>query len=373
MKKVGILTFHASHNYGSVLQAYALSSYVKGLGFDVEIINLRNQAQKDAYKVLSFRRGLRGAVHNLYSLSQLPALMRRYNAFERFITGPLPVSAKEYSSGAELAKEQLNYDIYICGSDQIWNPVCQDFEPAYYLDFVENRRITLAYAPSLGKAEFEEHHLALIKSLLPNIDHISVREEQGARLLRTLTDKEIEVVCDPVLLLNRDEWSRFAKAPRFREPYILTYFLENNHGSREYLPYLQAQTGYKVVALNEYIKDMFKPYQHAFDTDPMEFVGLFMNASLVLTNSFHGTVFATIFQKPFFTAAADDYKTAINNNDSRKYNYLSLLGLESRILTTDPPKKEAILNIDYSVAGQKMTAYRDHSMDYLKRTLGIKK
>lgn len=372
MKKVGILTFHASHNYGSVLQAYALSSYIKNRGFDVEVINLRNKAQKEAYRLLKFRRGLKGAANNLYMLSQISNLKRRYRAYETFINKTLPVSVKEYGSGAELAEEPLHYDTYVCGSDQIWNPACQDFEPAYYLDFVKGRRKTVAYAPSLGKAEFNAQHLQLIKSLISNIDCVSVREEQGAKLLQSMTDKTVSVVCDPVLLLDSEEWKHFAKLPSIRKPYILTYYLENNHGSREYLPYLRKLTGYTVVSLNEYLRDAFKPYHHAFGASPQEFVGLFMDASLILTNSFHGTAFATIFQKPFFTAAASDPATAVNNNDSRKYDYLTRLGLEGRILTNRFPEKEDILTIDYKNALNKLAAFRDQSIQYLKQALEVK-
>lgn len=368
MKKVGILTFHGSHNYGSVLQAYALSSQVQSMGYEVQIINLRNNAQKAAYRIFRPKgHGIKKLIYSAYTLAILPKLKRRAKRFESFIQNTLPITKREYHCGAELVGN-TDFDIYLCGSDQIWNPACQDFESAYYLDFVSNGAKRVAYAPSLGKAVFPEKHKQLIASLLPGVDCISVREPAAAALLSQLTDKPVEVVCDPVVLLGRERWEAFAVPPKINEPYILTYFLENNHGSKEYLDELQRMTGYKVVALNEDIRNIGKHYISAYDASPREFVGLFRNAAFVYTNSFHGTAFATIFNRPFLTVISKS-TDVYNNNDSRKIDYLTSLGLEKRLLTKDLPLKEDLLLIDYSEANQKMINLRNASLAYLSNAL----
>lgn len=364
MRKIGQLTFHASHNYGSVLQAYALSKELQILGHETEFINLRPRSQKDVYKVI---KESDVGIHKLFRYLIYPALKKRSNHFERFINEVLPVTKKEYASTEELKNEHFDYDAYICGGDQIWNPMCQDFETAYYLQFLdENDSVKrISYSPSLGKTEFDEEVLLKIEKWVQSFDAISVREPRGVEIIQSLTDKKVHTVCDPVLLLDKKEWKKLAVKPKYKKPYILVYFLENNHGSRELTEYLRGITGYEVIIFNEYIRDFIKPYHKAYSSSPEEFVGLFMNASLVYTNSFHGTVFSTIFERPFITAIAADQENAINNNDSRKIDYLRKIGLDSRLYTVGQPNKDFLLNIDYTEVRKKIEGFRKCSLKYL--------
>lgn len=368
MKKIGQLTFHASHNYGSVLQAYALSRQLQLMGHDTEIINLRPQTQKDAYRII--RESDKG-IHKVFRYFIYSVLVKRAKEYERFINDVLPVTSKEYASTEELRKELFDYDCYVCGGDQIWNPVCQDFESAYYLQFLseDNKARKISYAPSLGKTEFDEVTLGKIGRWVQKFDYISVREKRGAELIQKLTTKPVTMVCDPVVLLDKSEWEKLAVKPKYKKPYILVYFLENNHGSRSLTEYLRKITGYDVVIFNEYIRDFVKPYHKEYSASPEEFVGLFINASFVYTNSFHGTAFATIFEKPFISAIAVDQEHATNNNDSRKIDYLKKIGLEERLYTTGNPTKEFLLHIDYTEAREKMNEFRKESLDFLRNAL----
>lgn len=368
MKKIGQLTFHASHNYGSVLQAYALSRELQILGYETEFINLRPGSQKAAYKII--RDSDRG-IHRLFRYMIYPALKKRFDNYERFINQVLPVTKKEYSSTDELKDEIFSYDAYVCGGDQIWNPACQDFETAYYLQFLAkgNSARKVSYSPSLGKTKFDRNTLANIAKWVQDFDAISVREQRGADIIQGLTDKKVHTVCDPVILLERAEWEKLAAKPKYKKPYILVYFLENNHGSRDLTEYLRQVTGYDVVIFNEYIRDFVKPYHKAYSASPEEFVGLFMNASLVYTNSFHGTAFSTIFERPFISAIALDQENAVNNNDSRKIDYLKKIGMENRLYTGGQPEKDFLLHVDYTEARKKIQAFREESMKYLLNAL----
>ncbi|MBQ2944589.1 MAG: polysaccharide pyruvyl transferase family protein [Ruminococcus sp.] len=368
MKKVGMLTFHASHNYGSVLQAYALSKQVELLGCKPEFINLRPTTQREAYKIFhksdSFvRRGFKCLIY--------PALKKRFNNYERFINKVLPVTEKEYASTKELENENFDYDAYLCGGDQIWNPCCQDFETAYYLQFLskDNTAKKGSYSPSFGKTEFDEEAKQKIKEWIRCFDCVCVREQSGANLLQSLTDKKVNVVCDPVVLLERKYWDELAVAPKYKKPYILVYFLNNNHGSRGLVEYIRKVTGYDVVVFNEYIRDFVKPYHKAYSASPEQFVGLFKNASFIYTNSFHGTAFATIFEKPFITAVAKDQQNAQNNNDSRKIDYLTRLGLQDRLYTEGTPSKDYLFSVDFEEARKKKQVFRDESFAILKEFL----
>lgn len=367
--KIGTLTFHASHNYGSVLQAYALAKQLDVMGNDVSVINLRLQAQKDVFRKKPEMKRLRNKIFYLLNKKKTD---KRYDEYERFINRVLPVTEKEYADSEQLKAIQNDFDAFVCGSDQIWNPICPDFDPAYYLQFLdkENHAKRIAYAPSFGKHEFDEATTKQINAWAKDFDSISVRELKGKAVLNEIDNDKISVVCDPVVLLDKKYWEVLAKAPQIKEPYMLVYFLENNHGRKDFVDTLAATLGLKVVVLTEYLRDITKPYIKKYDASPEEFVGLFQNASFVYTNSFHGTAFSTIFRKPFITVIAPDQENAHNNNDSRKIDYLTKIGLESRLVQNELPDKETLLACDYVEAGQKMAAFREESYAYLKKALG---
>ncbi|MDE6449422.1 MAG: polysaccharide pyruvyl transferase family protein [Muribaculaceae bacterium] len=367
-KKVGILTFHGAHNYGSVLQSYASVLTLRQLGYNPEIINLRNQAQIDAYKVFNTK----SLAHRLFKLLISPSLISRQKKFEYFINYVLPVSPKEYRTGNEIDVDALDYDIYYTGSDQVWNPACQDFESAYYLDFVHHKHPTIAYAPSLGKGNFNDTDKELIKGLLDNVDFLSCREQTGADLISELSGRKATQVCDPVLLQTAEQWSRVAKSPKRKKEYILAYFLNNNHGNRSQLYGLQKSTGYDVILLNDYIRDFFNPgITLKLDASPEEFIGLIQDAKIVYTNSFHATAFSVIFKKNFYTAISATLDVH-NNNDSRKIDFLSSLGLENRLVRDGETINPFNDDIDYEKVGANLNVIRTNSLSYLKDALNGK-
>ena len=366
--KIATLTYHASHNYGSVLQAYALAKQLEIMGNEVNIINLRPHSQKDMYRKELPNRGI---MRNLMYSTIKAKLYKRYDEYERFINDVLPITKKEYSNTEELTEICNDYDAFICGSDQIWNPVCPDFETAYYLQFLDSnsKAKKISYAPSFGKHEFDEATRSQINEWAKGFDSISVREQKGKEILNDIDSDKISVVCDPVILLDKKYWDEFAVEPNIKKPYMLVYFLENNHGRKDFIDELSKKLGLKAVVLTEYLKDIAKPYIKKYDASPEEFVGLFKNASFVYTNSFHGTAFATIFNKPFITVINPDQENAINNNDSRKIDYLTKIGLESRLVKNELPRKDEILNINYLESNKKMQEFKDNSYNYLKRAL----
>ncbi|MBR0414996.1 MAG: polysaccharide pyruvyl transferase family protein [Clostridia bacterium] len=366
--KIATLTFHASHNYGSVLQAYALSKQLQLMGNEVEIINLRPVSQKTVFKRVPDSKTL---LHKVFYLLNKKKINRRFDEYERFINRVLPITKKEYETTQQLTEIKEAYDAFICGSDQVWNPVCLDFEPAYYLQFLDKdcKAKKISYAPSFGKHEFDEQTTKQINAWAKNFDSISVRESRGRNVLNEIDENKISVVCDPVVLLDKQYWETMATDPHIREPYMLVYFLENNHGRKDFVDTLSKMLGLKVVVLTEYLRDITKPYIKKYDASPEEFVGLFKNASFVYTNSFHGTAFSTIFEKPFITVIAPDQENAQNNNDSRKIDYLRKIGLETRLVQNELPDKEALSSCDFETANQKMKVFREESLKYLTNAL----
>lgn len=150
MKTVGIITFHAAHNYGSNLQAYALQRTIENMGEVCEIINFRTERQRDQYRPLTKRKGLKYLFKNGYFLLNYRTRKEKYNCFEKFIKDYLKKGEKEYSSLEELKSSPPQYDCYVSGSDQIWNTVPVDADDAYFLPFVKSGK-KIAYAPSFGQ------------------------------------------------------------------------------------------------------------------------------------------------------------------------------------------------------------------------------
>lgn len=150
MKKVGIITFHAAHNYGSMLQAYALQQVVLSMGYDCEIINFRSIVQKEQYKPIFMVGTLYGkCVRFIIQATYALGILKKHRLFERFLKEELILSKKEYTTLKDLESENFNYDYYISGSDQIWNTYTIDFNYAYFLPFVKSGK-RIAYAPSMG-------------------------------------------------------------------------------------------------------------------------------------------------------------------------------------------------------------------------------
>ncbi len=365
-KKVGIITFHASHNYGSCLQAYAMQEILKKLEFDPEIINFRTDRQKDMYTVFTKRKGLKYILKNLTHLFYFFPLRKKYKKFEEFINGEYVLSAKEYSNCSQLEMEQFNYDAFIAGSDQIWNPLPRDFDWAYYLTFVKEKP-KIAYAPSFGPffGKSDKEKLKEIIKQVETFNSVSVREEKTIEYLKEYSDRDISLVLDPTLLLEQNDWLKLIdKKPIVKGEYILLYTLFSNPEINKIAKKLSKKLKMKVVTTNfsnQY--DVFTPYKKLFGTGPKEFLNLLYNAKFVLATSFHGTVFSILFNKPFLVVNGD--------KDNRISTLLSIANLTERTVNLqNVDKKEKIaLDVSFEGAQENIRLKREESIEYLKTAL----
>lgn len=319
--KAGIITYHAAHNYGSNLQAYALQKIVTSFGVDCEIIDFRTERQKDQYAPLTKRKGLKYILKNSYFLLNYKNRKRKHDIFERFIEEKLVRSDREYETLEELKKDTPVYDYYISGSDQIWNTVPNDFDMAYYLPFVkEGSRI--AYAPSFGQIG-EISYVDEIKECLLKYDFLSVREENGVKLIEDLIGKRPPLVLDPTLLLPKQEWEKVIESPIMEGKYIFFYTLFATKEMIEICKYFSREMGIPVVISNisnQY--EIFSGFVKKLQAGPLEFLNLIKYAELVITSSFHGTVFSILLEKPFFAIHGME--------DKRIASLLENLSLQSR-------------------------------------------
>lgn len=300
-KKVGIITFHRSYNYGAALQAYATVQFFASNGYNPVVIDY---CPSNLNKYGSFK-----ALFNDVSNSGSPLPIRaakaliksfgnekRLQAFNRFIDGEMPLTRKYYSC-QELKNDLPPVDIFCTGSDQVWNNYyTKEFDPSFFLAFAPEGSTCISIAASFGKETFDQEDMDFIKRELRKYDYLSVRENTGLELLHKLGYDDADLMLDPTLLLQRNIWSSFASLPT-KGDYVLVYQLhgesETTSMAREYAK----REGLPVRAI------VTMPYQckpgckHVIAPDVHEWVGLFKEARCVFTDSFHGTVFSLLFDK----------------------------------------------------------------------------
>lgn len=371
-KKVGIITFHASHNYGSMLQAYALQQTVLGMGFDCEIINFRTRRQKEIFRPPFMQGKFLGKIkRTLLYMPFLKSMIRKHDLFEQFIHNELHLSRNEYASLQELQQSDIYYDYYISGSDQIWNTYCLDFDLGYFLPFVQRGK-KIAYAPSMGpdsKAGIKQEYKKKITTLISRYEAVSVREYATQAVLKELLEKDYPVMVDPTLLLPVKKWNEMEnESPLIKEPYIFLYTPWFNEQVFDTAKCISNQLGYPVVISQLYnqwsnnswiLKNSFK---YHLATGPKEFLNLCKYAKCVVGGSFHLVVFSIIFRTPFY--AVDGMK------DNRVANLLSMVGLENRSWDTSRKASNHIsLDIDFDNAASIIESERVRCLNWLKSEL----
>lgn len=373
--KAGLLTFHSAHHYGAQLQAYALMKAVMRCGVDCEIINYIRDDAIEGKKLFKKGLSLRTFLSNAHTLLNYRPLKRRYERFESFINDGMKLSEKLYRSYEELAGDAPLYDVYICGSDQIWNPVIfgeKIFDPAFFAEFAKSGR-RIAYAPSFGITEIPEVNREALNKYLGSFESLSVREKHGEKIIRDVAARESVTVLDPTLLLAGDEWDNVLSAPLYREPYILCYFISDPSSYSGFVKTISQKYKLPVISLCGARRVVSNTSHAVLDAGPKEFLSLFRNASFVCTNSFHGTVFSINFKKDFisFSKSLDAEKTV----NSRISNILERLGLVSGIFMADTDMQDFRRRIDgmdlvdYAKVDGLLKKEREMSMDYLKKAL----
>lgn len=340
--KISTITCHNVYNHGASLQAYALSAYLCSLGHEVEIINYRPDLQNAQPFYTSVpqhydRFGLRQA----YIVAKLPSRVReakRRKAFDLFTQQYMPIGSTIYTNLDALSANPPAADLYIAGSDQIWNTELRT-DAAFYLDFGPKETKRISYAASFATTQLREGTEDFVKSQLANFDEISVREESGINILQSLGYSGTLVV-DPVFLLSREHWERIASEDGCGECYILVYDFERGGPIETIAKRLARLMGCKIYSIGfegkRYTHRDFVTY------GPSSFVSLIRNAACVVSNSFHATAFSMIFQKNFFV---------VNRTDGlnvRMSDLLSRYGLSDRLIDVNATDKRLTSNIDYT-------------------------
>ena len=218
--RTGLITFHFAHHYGAQLQALATMRAIQSLGHDCEIIDYRLPHTTRTNQLFKKSGGVRGMASDAHTALHYGAFQRRFRRFEAFVAEEMALSPRRYTAFEQLRADPPAYDVYVAGSDQIWNPyIFQDkqFDPPFLLGFVrEGRRI--AYAPSLGVPELPEDKAEELRRFLTPFSALSVREKRGQVLLREAAGRDARVVLDPTLLLTGETGESWLRPPNGRGP-----------------------------------------------------------------------------------------------------------------------------------------------------------
>lgn len=352
-KKVAIVTWYHSRNFGSQLQAYALYSIIAEMGFDVYMIFFCNRTRLwKIYKHILNALPMKFA----YFLNKSVA-KPRYQFVRNFMKEKC-VNPQDFLSG---------FEAVVCGSDQIWAP--NVFDSKYMLDFVPDGMNKFSYAASIGLNAIPNELKEKYTQLLNRLTNVSVREEKGKELLNVCCGIKASVVLDPTLLLSAKEWEKIEISPTKKESYIFCYFLNSSHNYKDFVLDYQNRKGCKIIGLSENPNDeQWMDLLSYKNVGPREFLGLIHNADSVITDSYHCTIFSLHFNKPFVTFERFKTTDKICQN-SRIEQLNTYFNIKSNIVN---PNTSALLDVNaknYLEFENKRQELEEKSLLYLKNAL----
>lgn len=344
--KIAVFTLSDHYNQGNRLQNYALRHVLQQYGHEVSTYS--------AYpvKILAYVLPLALKLPNPPMFKR----MRRFLAFtNQNLGGYTPI---DFYSKKKLDSLKNQYDVFLAGSDQIWNPAYAQVPYAYFLQFADRDK-TIAYAPSFGTDKINKHWEKIIENGVKHIKYLSVREEDGAKII-TKSSKHIipppSVVLDPTLLLTKDEWMEFATEPikKPKKKYILSYLIPNKNKNKKIARKIAKECGLELVEINN-AKEKY------YLSTPSEFISLISDAEFVCTSSFHGHALSVILEKPFVTIPNTQ------SPDSRIATLLNTIGISDRNYAT--LSREDYAALDYTEARERLRQKREQSLSFLTTSL----
>lgn len=331
--KIKTITCHDVYNLGASLQAYALQHYLKGKGHDVQIIDYKPDYLSRHYKLWIVANPLfdKPLIKQLYLLAKLPGrlwALRRKKVFDAFTAKYLKLT-KRYNSYEELKTDAPHADCYIAGSDQIWNTLFPNGrDAAFYMDFGVKEVKRISYAASFATPTVAEDCRDFVINKLKGIDAVSIRERISLPLLASLDCKNGVAVCDPVFLLNKDEWNATVGINKScintTEKYLLVYLTDKAPQIEKIAQKIAQKTGWKIYSVGA-IKATCAD-KTITNAGPLDFVQLIRDAQFVISNSFHATAFSLIMGTKFCVLNRAD---AINE---RMKSILEDYGLSHRLV-----------------------------------------
>ena len=358
--KIGVLTYHRSHNYGALLQAVALRHVLAGMGHDVYFVDYWPEYHRDMYRPLSRGRlkvgGIVGKMRYLINTAlNYRKIKRRISCFDKFISEYVSPYCRQASE---------KFDVVVYGSDQIWRKqegMGGELNPVYFGGDVVNADRHVAYAASMGKIALTDRDKENIRKWLEKFDGVAVRESDLREVIEEIGVKDVEQVLDPTLLLESDDWRNIIDIKPGERHYVLFYDLMPESFDEEAIRRFAKEKGLDLIVLKARADSLIPRKDVLEYEDPAGMVNLIANADYVFTSSYHGLVFSLLFGK--------DVTAAFHHNRGRAETLLKMLGIPERLLAD----RSAALpegKIDFSVVKGKMDEIRASSYAFLKKHIG---
>ena len=353
-KKAAIVTLTVA-NYGNRLQNLAVQMILENMGYETETLHNpfdpnyseKSHQLKNKIKMLLFRK-------------KFYAQVSRERAFDAFDERYIKYSKYWMNNPKHIAVLNQKYDFFVCGSDQLWNPTSYNYGANNFAMFASSeKKVTMA--PSSGVTEFPKEREHEFAEYLNTFRRISVRESSGAEIVRQLTGKHAYTAIDPTLMISRDQWASVSEKPSWfkDEKYILCYFLGSSYLDKT-IKTIAEEHHCRVIDL------MDKSNIDYYTTDPSGFLYLVAHSELMITDSFHGSVFSVLFDRPLAVVERKDEFVSMN---TRLDNLLGLFGLEDRKFSV-LSESDRFMDHDYSIAYKILEKEKKAAYDFLISSFG---
>ena len=370
--KVGVITmFYGSSNYGGILQAYALTKAIEKEGDKAEQICYNN------FSVFSYKERVKRHLGPFIRMVRKPTksiiylrILRRSHIVTRSAEKLVPHSKRKYSEKS-IDCCLANYEAFVTGSDQVWHGEW----PAYFLTFVPTGRKKISYAASTGKAELSEKDIEQIKVNTDDFSAISVREADTQRTLKSyITKKDIELVLDPTLILDRRDWDEICSPKIIHNSYVFCYFLGPDERMRNMARQYAVTHGMKVVSIPHMQgvlekNDLLYADVQLFNATPQDFISLIKYAGVVFTDSFHATVFSHVYDVRFVSFGRMEHKE-MNN---RLVTLTEMFGTGNRFIADENQLNmeyiDSVASEPFSLTQEKYNKLKKRSLEYLYNSL----
>ncbi len=369
-KRVGIITFHHSYNCGSMLQTFALQNVIEQLGYKAEIIDFSNAGQKQLYSVTKPNNSIKNILKNIILFPYKARIKKNFDSFEEFKNTEFHLSPESYSRMEQLTDSR--YFFVVTGSDQVWNITIEDGDDAYYLPWVKKAR-KVAYAPSFGAKNVMKYadNPEKYKTYLSDFKALSIREENGKRWIKDLVGKDVPVLLDPTLLLDASAYDRIAdKSLNLPDKYIFFYSPSYQKDIVHLVECVSKKYHLPVIAFNTktfYVKGMQRTgFKLPEIENPRSYLTLIKKATLIMTTSFHGTVFPTIFRKRVWVIK----NGGMFGDDDRVKTLINELGIEDRLIPIEYKEYFNYMKmVDYSYYDKELPILQNMAIQFLKDSL----
>lgn len=366
MVKVLIVTMHRGNNYGSALQTYALFKKIKELGHDPivldyvpERINLKKMIKYAAQQFF----GLKGLKVKYNALRSILILISSYKCYNRFFNRELLLTKRFYSE-REIEQRLPDADVYMTGSDQVWNSFHnQGIEDVFFLKFVPDIKPKVSYSASFGKDKLEPWEIDITRKYLNRYNFISVRESSAVDILKDMNISGVAVL-DPTFLYDCAGWENKAVDSRERDSFVLVYSVEPDKRS---IIHIAKEIANKIDAKVFMVEWGRKPYENVDKmislVDPLMLIDYFLKAKFVVASSFHGTALAINLNRPFISLVPAKFNTRVES-------ILNKVGLSDRLVTPESfDLEKALLPIDYMRVNAILSSERKYSEAVLKHSI----